>query len=74
MHRKLTVVDGHIAFVGGINIIDDSNTPHQIPPRFDYAIRIEGPLVRSVRAAQENLWRILCWANFHRRPTRPQSR
>jgi cardiolipin synthase len=68
MHRKLTVVDGRIAFVGGINIIDDSNTPHQIPPRFDYAISIEGPLVRQVRAAQENLWRILCWANFHRRP------
>ncbi|MDB5815661.1 MAG: phosphatidylserine/phosphatidylglycerophosphate/cardiolipin synthase [Rhodocyclales bacterium] len=71
MHRKLTVVDGRIAFVGGINIIDDSNTPHQIPPRFDYAIRIEGPLVRQVRAAQEELWRILCWANFHRRPRPP---
>jgi cardiolipin synthase len=68
MHRKLTVVDGRIAFVGGINIIDDTNTPHQIPPRFDYAISIEGPLVREVRTTQEDLWRILCWANFHRRP------
>ncbi len=71
MHRKLTVVDGQTAFVGGINIIDDSNTPHQVPPRFDYAIRIEGPLVRSVQAAQEDLWRILCWANLHRRPALP---
>ena len=68
MHRKLTVVDGLIAFVGGINIIDDSNTPDEVPPRFDYAIRIEGPLVGQVRAAQEELWRLLNWASFRRRP------
>ena len=30
MHRKLAVVDGRVAFVGGINIIDDMNTPGQI--------------------------------------------
>ncbi|MDB5800743.1 MAG: phospholipase D/Transphosphatidylase [Rhodocyclales bacterium] len=71
MHRKLTVVDGQIAFVGGINIIDDSNTPHQIPPRFDYAVRIEGPLVNPVQTAQDELWRILCWASFHRRQRPP---
>jgi cardiolipin synthase len=41
-------VDGKIAFVGGINIIDDVNTPGQKPPRVDFALRIEGPLlVRS---------------------------
>lgn len=32
MHRKIALVDGRIAFVGGINVIDDLNTPHQVPP------------------------------------------
>jgi cardiolipin synthase len=35
MHRKIAVADGRIAFVGGINIIDDMDTPRQVPPRYD---------------------------------------
>jgi len=35
LHSKVAVIDGEIAFVGGINIIDDTNTPSQIPPRID---------------------------------------
>jgi cardiolipin synthase A/B len=30
MHRKLAIVDGRVAFVGGINIIDDMHTPGHI--------------------------------------------
>jgi cardiolipin synthase len=48
VHRKISVFDAKIAFVGGINIIDDMNTPRQIPPRFDYAVRIEGPLLADI--------------------------
>ncbi|MEO8753025.1 MAG: phospholipase D-like domain-containing protein, partial [Casimicrobiaceae bacterium] len=33
LHRKLCHVDQRVAFVGGINLIDDMNTPHQKPPR-----------------------------------------
>jgi len=29
LHRKLCHVDRRVAFVGGINLIDDMNTPHQ---------------------------------------------
>ena len=35
LHRKLAVVDARVAFVGGINIIDDMHTPRHTPPRFD---------------------------------------
>ncbi len=56
MHRKLAVIDHRIAFAGGINIIDDWNTPDEVPPRFDYAIRIEGPLAADVRASTRHLW------------------
>ena len=67
LHRKLVVVDGQIAFVGGINIIDDMDTPGQIPPRFDFAVRIEGPLVVRIHSAMVRLWRMMSWASFKRR-------
>ena len=53
LHRKLCHVDGKVAFVGGINIIDDMNTPGQKPPRVDFAVRIEGrcssPIVHTMQ-------------------------
>ena len=48
MHRKIAVVDGYIAFVGGINVIDDMNTPGHVPPRYDFAVQIEGPLLAPI--------------------------
>lgn len=67
MHRKMVCVDGRVAFVGGINIIDDDNTPGQIPPRHDYAVRIEGPLCAEVLMQMEKLWSIVAWASLRRR-------
>lgn len=67
MHRKIAVVDARIAFVGGINIIDDMNTPHQVPPRYDYAIQVEGPLLAPIHRAVERLWEMVVWANFRHR-------
>ena len=66
LHRKLVVVDARVAFVGGINIIDDMHTPHHTPPRYDYAVRIEGPLVASVLEQTERLWRRVAWASLKR--------
>ena len=72
LHRKLAVVDHRVAFVGGINIIDDWNTPHEVPPRYDYAVRIAGPLVADVDAAVWHLWRLISYASFRRLgPRRP---
>jgi cardiolipin synthase len=69
MHRKLASVDGAVAFVGGINVIDDIETPDPAPARYDYAVRIEGPLAGSVRAAAVRLWTRVSWATFgHRWP------
>jgi cardiolipin synthase len=67
MHRKLASIDGAVAFVGGINIIDDYDTPDQTPPRYDYAVRIEGPLAARVRAEASKLWTRVSWATFGRR-------
>ena len=70
LHRKLATIDGRIAFVGGINIIDDHDMP-QLGPRFDYAVRIEGPLVARVRGSMGHLWRMIGWARLRRRPPLP---
>ena len=57
MHRKVAVFDDKIAFVGGINIIDDYNVPDNTPPRIDYAVRIEGALLPSIISSVQKLWR-----------------
>jgi cardiolipin synthase len=67
LHRKLAVVDGRIAFVGGINVIDDDNTPGQVPPRHDYAVRIEGPLLATIHQSVHDLWGLVRWASFRHR-------
>lgn len=67
MHRKLASIDGEVAFVGGINIIDDYDTPDQTPPRYDYAVRVEGPLAARVRSEALKLWMRVSWATFGRR-------
>ncbi len=57
LHRKVAVIDETIGFVGGINIIDDTNVPDNLPPRVDYAVRIEGALLPSMTASVQKLWR-----------------
>jgi cardiolipin synthase A/B len=64
LHRKIAVIDGRVAFVGGINIIDDMHTPGHTPPRYDYAVRIEGTLVAEIRAEADRLWRLVALSNF----------
>jgi cardiolipin synthase len=59
MHRKLCVVDGLVAFCGGINVLDDYSDPNYgalESPRFDFAVRVTGPLVADVHAATVQFW------------------
>lgn len=67
MHRKLVTIDARIAFAGGINIIDDMDTPGQKTPRYDYAVRIEGPLLAPIHASMRHLWQLARWASLPRR-------
>lgn len=60
LHRKMAVIDDSVAFVGGINIIDDHNHgPLDLPelgPRYDFAVRVSGPLVAQIALASARLW------------------
>ncbi|AYH42546.1 cardiolipin synthase ClsB [Azoarcus sp. DN11] len=71
MHRKLAVVDGRVAFVGGINIIDDLTHDGPPNPRYDYAVRVEGPLVEPILHSMHHLWRLVAWAGLRRRNPQP---
>lgn len=71
MHRKLAVIDGGIAFVGGINIVND--IPHGDDfdaPRLDYAVRVQGPLAHAVQEAVRHLWSSVRWATLRTRIVR----
>ena len=60
LHRKLALIDDQLAFVGGINIVDDHHHPDpepaQLGPRYDYAVMCEGPIVASIALAMKRLW------------------
>ena len=59
LHQKLCVCDEQVAFVGGINIIDDRHDMNHgwtDAPRLDYAVEVRGPLVASVHATARAMW------------------
>jgi cardiolipin synthase len=48
MHRKICVVDGEVAFVGGINYSADHLADFGPEAKQDYAVEIHGPLVAEI--------------------------
>ncbi len=72
LHRKLAVVDGHIAFVGGINIINDIPGGQIAAPRLDYTVAVQGETVARIHAAMRRLWMVVSWTNLHRQREHPK--
>ncbi len=59
LHQKLCVCDLDVAFVGGINLIDDRhdiNHGWTETPRLDYAVAVRGPLAAAVQATARAMW------------------
>jgi cardiolipin synthase len=56
LHRKLVVIDGRLAFCGGINLKDDRDNAGTDPPRYDFSVKVEGPLVGDMHRAARRLW------------------
>lgn len=77
LHRKVVVIDQELAFVGGINVLDDlvdvPDDGEGPKPRFDFAVQVRGPIVNDLRRAQADLWIRMAWrhhadwAAFYRR-------
>lgn len=73
LHRKLSVVDARIGFVGGINIIDDSSDGLGAP-RLDYAVEVEGEIVHHMHASMRRLWALVSWSSFRKQREREKLR
>jgi cardiolipin synthase len=59
LHQKLCVCDQTVAWVGGINIIDDRhdlNHGWTDTARLDFAVEVQGPLVAEVQASARAMW------------------
>ncbi|MDO8767444.1 MAG: cardiolipin synthase ClsB [Burkholderiaceae bacterium] len=59
LHRKLCVIDGEVAFCGGVNILDDFYDPNYgvlTAPRFDFSVRVTGTLALTIHAITGHLW------------------
>lgn len=50
LHRKITIVDGQTAFVGGINFSADHLTDFGAEAKQDYSVEVTGPVVAVIRA------------------------
>lgn len=48
MHRKIVVVDGELAFVGGINYSADHLLDYGPKAKQDYAVELRGPVVAQI--------------------------
>ena len=48
LHRKIVVIDGERAFVGGINYSADHLSDFGVEAKQDYAVEIEGPIVGQI--------------------------
>ena len=55
-HRKLVIVDGRIAFTGGINITDEENEQLRPDAYRDLHMKVEGHIVRSLQLVFVEDW------------------
>jgi cardiolipin synthase len=74
MHRKIVVVDGQFAFVGGINFSADHLIGYGPEAKQDYAVEIRGPLVPEIQrfthaalAQGQRYQRVRHWLRWRRR-------
>ncbi|TBU84419.1 cardiolipin synthase ClsB [Phytopseudomonas dryadis] len=55
LHRKIVVVDGEVAYIGGINFSAEHLGDYGPMAKQDYAVRVRGPIVADLHAASERL-------------------
>ncbi len=59
LHHKLCAIDAGVAFVGGINLMDDRFDPRHgwsERPRLDFAVRVRGPVAAAAHRTARAMW------------------
>ncbi len=59
LHRKVAVMDARIAFIGGMNLIDDFEPVRFDQPRLDFSVEVQGPLLARIYPSLLRLWRLV---------------
>lgn len=63
LHRKLVSLDGELAYIGGINVIDDATGNGGFAyPRFDFSVRVEGSVAGEIHTVMRHMWSTVLWA------------
>ncbi len=64
LHRKLAVVDARIAFIGGMNLMDDFEPTRFDGPRLDFSVELQGPLIARIQRSAMKLWRLVAFSQL----------
>ena len=59
LHRKLVVIDARIAFIGGMNLMDDFEPVRFAQPRLDFSVEVQVPLLARIHPSLRHLWRLV---------------
>jgi cardiolipin synthase len=70
LHRKVAVVDARIAFVGGMNLIDDFEPAGFALPRLDFSVAVQGPLLADIHRSARRLWQRVALSQLQSRARR----
>jgi cardiolipin synthase len=65
LHRKLAVIDARMAFIGGMNLIDDFEPVRFDAPRLDFSVEVQGPLLAAIHQSAWHLWRLVALTQLH---------
>lgn len=58
-HRKIAVIDGRTAFVGGINLSDDNTSCEKLTGFRDYHFKVVGPIVQELQYTFISDWHFI---------------
>ena len=73
LHKKILVVDGHVAFIGGLNIADE-NVMAMKPrkPVTDHHFKVLGPIVNEIERVFDDDWQFATGERLQPSPAAPE--
>jgi len=71
LHRKLAVIDARVAFLGGMNLMDDFEPVRFETPRLDFSVEVQGPLLVPIHRSVRHLWRLVALTQLQPQADKP---
>jgi cardiolipin synthase len=71
LHRKLAVIDARVAFIGGMNLVDDFEPVRFEAPRLDFSVEVQGPLLGAIYQSARHVWQLVALTHLQPGETGP---